>query len=138
MLVGVVHILAAQQQQPGTLTGVPTIDSLIPFLNLGLIVVLLVMFLKNIGVVPKWTYDELKTQHADELKTLQDAHDREMAGKDAQLAALQADKSELKATNDQLTRVAQEQFLPALIEANRLTAQYVDEIGRRGGSGGTP
>lgn len=123
---------------PVGLTGQPQIDSLIPYLNLGLIVVLLVMFLKNIGIVPKWTYDDLKTTHEAEVTQLKDAHDREVAFRDAQIAALQADKAELKTANDALTKVTQEQFLPALIEANRLTSEYVNELARRNTSGGSP
>ena len=114
-------------------TGNPVIDKAIPFLNIGVIAFLLFAFLKNWGVVPKWTYDALKREQEQEVARLDEVHQRELGLKDAQIAQLLADKSELKATNDELAKVAQEQFLPALIEANRLTALYVDTLARRAG-----
>lgn len=111
------------------------IDRAIPFLNLGIIAFLLLAFVRNWGVVPKWTYDTLKREHEQELERLALAHQRELDLKDVQLDVLAQDKAELKATNDQLTKVAQDQFLPALIEANRLTGLYVDTLARRSGAG---
>lgn len=136
-------ILQAATDTTGT--GSP-IDLILPYLNLGIIVVLVLLFATKTGIVPKWSLDDAEkrhetentdqdTQHARELADKEAAHARELALKDAQLTGLQTDKDELKRTNEQLTRVAQEQFLPALIEANRLTALYVDTIARRGQGG---
>jgi hypothetical protein len=123
-------------------TGSAVLDSLLPYLNLGIVVVLVLMFVTKTGIVPKWTLDESERRHKqerdddqhDHLRELQSkdgAHQRELAAKDSAIQLLERDKEELKRTNEQLTRVAQEQFLPALIEANRLTALYVDTIARR-------
>lgn len=112
-------------------TGSAALDHILPYLNLGIIVVLVLLVVTKTGIVPKWSLDDAERRHKQELNDAKDAHLREMALKDAQLVALQNDKEELKNTNAQLTRVAQEQFLPALIEANRLTALYVDTIARR-------
>lgn len=119
-------------------TGSRTLDTLLPYLNLGLITVLVLLFVTKTGIVPKWSLDDSDKRHRNEMADKDAAHSRELALKDAQIAALQNDKDELRRTNEQLTRVAQEQFLPALIEANRLTALYVDTIARRqAGSRGT-
>lgn len=125
-----------------TSTGSSLLDSLLPYLNLGIVVIAVLLFATKTGIVPKWTLDEAERRHqkekqdddADhvrELSAAEAAHQRETEALNQLIQRLERDKQELTHTNEQLTRVAQEQFLPALIEANRLTALYVDTIARR-------
>jgi hypothetical protein len=99
-------------------TGSPVIDTLLPFLNLGVIVVIVLMVVTKTGLVPKWSLDDAQTQH-----------DRELNDLKAQLAALKAD-------NDKLADTMLSQAIPALTEANRLSAQWLDYQNRR--TWGTP
>lgn len=116
-------------------TGNGVIDQWLPFLNFGLIGVLIIMVLTKTGFVPKWTLDKAEEKNASDVADIRSAHEREIALLKEQIAVLLADKSSLKQVNDELTKVAQEQFLPALIESNRLTALYVETLARRGGRG---
>lgn len=127
-----VQLLAAETPTSGG-TGSSMIDQLLPYLNFGLIVVLVIMFVTKTGIVPKWSLDEAEKKSATDASDTDAKHQREIDLLKEQIETLKADKAELKATNEELTKVAQEQFLPALIEANRLTALYVDTLARRGG-----
>lgn len=123
--------LAASDPTPVTGSG---IDPYLPFINFGIIGVLVVMVLTKTGFVPKWVLDEAERDAKSAAADVLAAHQREIDLLQAQIDQLKVDKAEMKSTNDALTRVAQEQFLPALIEANRLTALYVETLARRGGT----
>jgi hypothetical protein len=108
------------------------IDPWLPFINFGVIGALVVLIVTKTGFVPKWVLDSYEKDSTKALADREAAHLREIDLLQEQIEQLKRDKSELKATNDQLTKVAQEQFLPALIESNRLTALYVETLARRG------
>jgi hypothetical protein len=102
-------------------------------INVGIIGVLVVLIVTKTGFVPKWVLDDAERRAVQDATDAQAQHDRVVSLLQAQIDQLKHDRSELKAANDQITRVTQDQFLPALIEANRLTALYVETLARRGG-----
>jgi cell division protein FtsB len=95
------------------------LDQLLPFLNLGIIVVLVGLIMTKTGLVPKWVLDDAIA-----------VHDRETADLKAQI-------TELKADNDKLADTMLTQAIPALTEANRLSAQWVEMQNRRAFGGGS-
>lgn len=99
----------------------PSIDYFLPFVNFGVIGVLVVMLVSKRWVVPKYTLDDLK-----------DAHARELVVKDAIIEGQAADIKELKAANADLQDLTREQVIPALVRANQLSADYVAELAKRG------
>ena len=106
------------------------------FAQFGLLGIFFVMLVSKKFVVPKWTLDSLEETHARELKDKDDAHARELAIRDANAAATERREVELKRNLDDLQDLTRQQMLPAMIEANRLTALYVDTLAKRGGSSG--
>lgn len=119
-----------------TSTGSDILNQLLPFLNFGIVGVLVVLIATKRVFVPKWSLDDLQETHEATLRSLEEGHVRELASRDAQIAALEDDKRELKAANDKLTQLTQDKILPALFEANRLAALQVEVITRRvSGSG---
>lgn len=131
MLAEVLHMIAAE----GTTSGSPAIDLILPFVNLGVIVVLVIMVVTKNGFVPKWSLDDAERRNEEQVRQLNESHAREMAAKEDQIDALQADKKELKDTNEELQNLARDRLLPALIESSRLAAAYVAELQRRGSGG---
>jgi hypothetical protein len=128
MLVDASGVLADTSSNNGTSIDFSTIAS---FAQFGLLGVFFVMLVSKKFVVPKWTLDTVEENHQREIEDKDEAHSRELAVKDAQLAMVEADKRELKKNLDDLQEVTRSQLLPAMIEANRLTAAYVDTLSRR-------
>ena len=87
--------------------------------------VFFVMLVSKRFVVPKWTLDDLK-----------DAHDRELKVKDEIISNQKSDITELKKTVADLQSLTSEKMIPALVQANTLSAAYVAELARRGGPDG--
>jgi Tfp pilus assembly protein PilO len=116
--------------------GTTTIDvnTIAAFAQFGLLGVFFVMLISKKFVVPKWTLDTQDENHKRELADKEEAHARELTIKDQQIASLETDKRELKANLDNLQNLTRDQMLPAMIEANRLTAAYVDALARRAGT----
>lgn len=106
----------------------PTIAS---FAQFGVLGVIFIMLILKKFIVPKWTLDTLEENHARELRGREESHARELASRDVLIASLEADKRELKKNLDDLQDLTRQQMLPAMIEANRLTAAYVDTLARR-------
>jgi hypothetical protein len=103
----------------------------------GLLGVFFVMLISKKYVVPKWTLDSLEETHARELKDKDDAHARELALRDVITAESAKREAELKKNLDELQDLTQrQQMLPAMIEANRLTALYVETLAKRSGADG--
>jgi hypothetical protein len=127
------HLVTGLLAEGGTTseTGSPSIDSFLPYLNFGLLGLLVVVLASKKIFVPKWTLDDTITQHTAAMTALQESHKRELEAKDLIIKGLERDKDELKATNTSLQALTRDQFLPALIEANRLTALYVDTLARQ-------
>lgn len=90
------------------------------FLQFGLLGVLFVMLITKKFVVPRWTLDALAESYA-----------RELALKDAIIADKEDDITELKGNLASLQTVMRDRALPALQEANRLQALYIEELARR-------
>lgn len=107
------------------------VNTIATFAQFGLLGVFFVMIISRKFIVPKWTLDTLEESHTREIENREQAHARELAIKDAQLATMETDKRELKKNLDDLQDITRQQLLPAMIEANRLTAAYVDTLARR-------
>lgn len=108
------------------------LQTIVPYLNLGIIAVLVVMFIKGIGVVPQWVHVRTEQDAAGDLVRLEQAHVRHLADKDEQIDDLRDQVEELKTANRVLLEVYQGRLLPALVENNRLTALYIEHLqGRR-------
>lgn len=117
-------------------SGSDILNSMLPFLNFGIVGVLVVLVATKRVFVPKWSLDDLKEVNDAAMNALVEAHTRELGSRDTLIAALENDKTELKAANEKLTQLTQEKILPALFEANRLAALQVEVITRR--VNGTP
>ncbi len=114
-----------------TSTSTSALDAILPYLNLGIIAVLVLLFITKTGIVPKWILDERDEQHKREIDELHRAHERELVAKQAQIETLAADKAVLKSDNDRLATTMLRDTIPALTEANRLTAQWIEVQNRR-------
>lgn len=125
------NVVLAAASNTDTSTGSDVINQLLPFLNFGIVGVLVVLIATKRVFVPKWSLDDLRETHEVAIKSLEDSHARELAARDTQIGALEEDKRELKGTNEKLTQLTQEKILPALFEANRLAALQVEVITRR-------
>lgn len=116
-------MVSAASDSGDALGGVP-LGTLFNIAQFGLLGVFFVMLISKKFVVPKWTLDDLK-----------EAHDRELAVKDEIIAAQKADIIELKRTVAELQSLTSEKMIPALVQANTLSAAYVAELARRGSDG---
>lgn len=108
------------------------LSQIFTYAQFGLLGVFFVMLISKKYVVPKWTLDALEASHERELKDKAEAHAREVAIRDQQLATAEKRETDLKKNLDDLQDLTRQQMLPAMIEANRLTALYVDTLARRG------
>jgi hypothetical protein len=90
----------------------------------GLLGVIFLAIIFKRGLVPQWALD-----------ALDDSHKRELAVKDEIIAGHRADIAELKATITGLQALTSEKMIPALVQANSLSAAYVAELARRGTDG---
>lgn len=104
--------------------GIP-LSQIFSFAQFGLLGVFFVMLISKKWVVPKWTLDDLK-----------DTHGRELAVKDVIIEGQRADIVELKKTTTDLQALTSEKMIPALVQANTLSAAYVAELARRGAGDG--
>lgn len=101
-------VLAATQINPPDSQGGLQFDTVTPFLNLGLIGVLFLMFIARKGIVPEWV-----------LKQEEDRHVKEMEAKDADIA-------EMKRLLAESTQVYNDQVVPALTRSVDVNRQYVE------------
>jgi hypothetical protein len=144
MLLHVVHHVLWVAADPSPLPETPKganaglsldLSQIFTFAQFGLLGIFFVMLISKKFVVPKWTLDATEANHTRELADKDAAHLRELAIRDQQLAASEAREKDLKKNLDDLQDLTRQQMLPAMIEANRLTALYVDTLARRSGSG---
>jgi hypothetical protein len=112
--------LVADTTTPTGSSGNGLIDQILPFLNFGIIGILVVLIVSKKWLVPAWTLEELK-----------ETHDRELAQKDSVIADKDEDLKELKESTAALQALTREQVIPALVRANQLSADYVAELARR-------
>jgi hypothetical protein len=87
----------------------------------GLLAVFVILILSRKYIVPYYTLTDLK-----------ETHERELATKDDIISATRADVAELKQTVANLQALTSEKMIPALVQANTLSAAYVNELARRG------
>jgi hypothetical protein len=67
------------------------------------------------------------------LDDLKESHARELGVKDDIIVAQAADIKELKLNVSELQALTADKMIPALVQANSLSAAYVAELSRRGG-----
>lgn len=97
---------------------------LAPILSTGIVGVVLIMLIFEVGLITKRSADR-------EQDSLAAAHDAEIAVKDDLIDGLQQDVRELKAVNTALQTLTQEKMIPALVQATEVSRAYVTELARR-------
>jgi hypothetical protein len=112
-------------------TGSATLDSLLPFVNLGVLAVVVIMVITRRGFIPAWSLTDAERGRERELQEMKAQYDRAISFLREQVDQLERERRELRDQVDALSRNASEQVLPALLEANRITALYVDALARR-------
>lgn len=94
-----------------------------PILSTGLVGVILVMLMFEIGIMTKKSAER-------ERVALQASHESEMATKDQIIEQLKGDVVELKESNKGLQELTREKMLPALVQATDVSRAYVNELAR--------
>lgn len=115
----ILRLLAA-----GSGSGVDVTNLLAPILSTGIVGVILVMLIFEVGFITKKSADR-------ERAAQQLAHENETKAKDDQINQLKADVAELKAANGGLQVLTQEKMIPALVQATEVSRAYVTELARR-------
>lgn len=108
---------------PGSTTSVD-ITQLINYAQYGLLGLFFVLILLKKFIVPAYTLTDLK-----------ESHERELKFKDDIIDSLRKDVVELKDGVADLQKLTSDKMIPALVQANTLSAAYVQELARRGNSG---
>ena len=98
-----------------------------PILSTGLVGVVLVMLIFEIGLVTKKSLERALASFQAELAL----KDEVIKGKDADLA-------DLKVVNADLQRLTSEKMIPALVQATEVSRAYVSELAKRGTLGPNP
>lgn len=114
-------------------SGNATIDLVVPYLNLGFIVVIVIMTISKKGFVPKWVLDDREKAHEKEMADLNRAHEREVEILTQRAVQAESREEEYKRLNADLQTYQRDQLQPALIESTRIVAAYVAALSRRGG-----
>ena len=104
---------------PLEIAGIP-LSSIFSFAQFGLLGIIFLMIITKKYIVPEWSLRDLKESHERELKRLTD-----------QLDSAKLDIRELKQTTADLQSLTSEKMIPALVQANTLSAAYVSELARR-------
>lgn len=107
-------------------------ELLVPYLNLGVIVVLVIMAVTKKGFIPKWVLDDQKELYELQLSDKDTAHGREMAQEVSRREAAEGREEEYKRLNADLQNYQRDQLQPALIETTRVVSAYVQALARRG------
>lgn len=108
------------------------IAGFLPYLNLGVIVLLVIMAATKKGFIPKWVLDDQEKAHADAVAATEAAHERELAAEKARADAAEAREEEYKQLNRDLQAYQRDQLQPALIETTRVVSAYVQALARKG------
>lgn len=106
-----VMLMSTVAASAGSSVGIAT------FLQFGLLGVIFVCVVMKKFIVPEWTLTALKEQYEQQIKVKED-----------QIAALKADKEELKTTAEQLQKLTRDEMIPALVVANQMAAEHVQWI----------
>ena len=86
------------------------LNYLAPIFSTGIVGVFLLMLLFRIKIMPTYVYDDYKAER-----------EREIAGKDKEIA-------DLKESNAALRTLTEQQIIPALVRANQLSADYAADL----------
>lgn len=113
-------------------TGIDPISQLIPYLNLGVIVILVIMAVTKKGFIPKWVLDDTNAAHDKVVTELKEAHARELAQEKERADATEKREEEYKRLNQDLQNYQRDQLQPALIETTRVVSAYVQALARKG------
>lgn len=92
-----------------------------PILSTGMVGIVLLMLIFEIGLVTKKSLERLEGSVKMELEQ----KDEIIRGKDADIV-------ELKAANADLQRLTGEKMIPALVQATEVSRAYVSELAKRG------
>jgi hypothetical protein len=114
----------------GESTGSPVLDSFLPFINLGVLVVLVGMVITRRGFIPSWSLEDCENSRDRELSEIKAQYDRAVAFLQQQLDHVESERRDLRHQLDTLQRTTTEQVVPVLIEANRITSKYLDTLAR--------
>lgn len=117
-------MLLAADTSTDTSNSIDLTSLLAPILSTGIVGVVLIMLIFEIGFITKRSADR-------ERSTLEDSHRAELAVKDDLIDGLKADVSELKLANAQLQTLTQDKMIPALVQATEVSRAYVTELARR-------
>lgn len=104
---------------PSTVGGVDLQNLLTPILSTGVVGVVLIMLIFEVGVVTKKSLDRMETSHGQEL-----------SAKDKIIEGQAADIIELKAANQGLQDLTRDKMIPALVQATEVSRAYVAELAR--------
>lgn len=108
MLTSNAAVTVAQGTEPASGGGGGNLDFITPFLNVGLVGVLLLMFVLRKGIVPEWV-----------LKQAEERHKEELAAKDA-------DIKELKQMVKEGTDLYNTQVVPAFTRSIDVNREYLE------------
>jgi hypothetical protein len=114
------HLATAVLAAAGDNSGNVVLDQYLPFVNFGVLGILIVLLVSKKWLIPAWTLEDIK-----------ETHERELGVKDAVIADKDEDIKELKESLNALQALTREQVIPALVRANQLSADYVAELARR-------
>lgn len=106
---------------PGS--GVDVGNLIAPILSTGLVGVILIMLLFEVGFITKKSADR-------ERAALVASHVTELASKDQIIETLRQDVAEVKESNKGLQELTREKLLPALVQATDVSRAYVGELAR--------
>ena len=95
-----------------------------PIYSTGLVGLLVLMLIFEIGIVTKKSVDRLAESHA-----------KELTAKDEIIASQLADLVSIKVVNSDLQKLTSEKMIPALVQATEVSRAYVTELSRRGALG---
>lgn len=115
------HLLAAASDSSSS---IDLTSLLAPILSTGIVGVVLIMLIFEVGLITKRSADR-------EQESLAAAHAAEVAVKDELIDGLQQDARELKAANTALQTLTQDKMIPALVQATEVSRAYVTELARR-------
>lgn len=116
----------------GAVPGVDPVAQLIPYLNLGVIVILVIMAVTKKGFIPKWVLDDTIAANDKVITELKEAHARELGQEKERADSAEKREAEYKQLNHDLQNYQRDQLQPALIETTRVVSAYVQALARKG------
>lgn len=109
---------------PADTGGVNLGNLLGPILSTGVVGVVLLMLLFEVGFITK-------KSHEREVSALESSHQAELKAREDQIETLKNDVSDLKIANGTLATLVQEKMIPAIVQSTEVGKAYVAELARR-------